>query len=96
MDREGSGKRACCNDRAKHAADLLATRTPELVLVTEGDLAHLRAYQRNIDRYVRLLRTHLSDHERRYIKKRLAEERALVAGLPEAFAAGDRVKTRST
>jgi hypothetical protein len=96
MDREGSGKRACSNDRAKHAADLLATRPPELVLVTEGDLAQLRAYQRNIDRYVRLLRTHLSDHERQYIKKRLAEERALVAGFPETFAAGNRVGAPST
>ena len=59
--------------------------------MTEGDLAHLRAHQRNIDRYVRLLRTQLSDHERQYIEKRLAEERALIAGFP-----GDRVKMPST
>ena len=64
--------------------------------MTERDLAHLRAHQRNIDRYVRLLRTHLSDHERHYIKKRLAEERAVIAGFPEAYAAGDRIKTPLT
>ena len=63
--------------------------------MTERDLAHLRAHQRNIDRYVRLLRAHLSDHERRYIEKRLAEERAVIARF-EAFAAGDRVKTLLT
>ena len=59
--------------------------------MTEGDLAHLRAHQRNIDRYVRLLRTRLSDHERQYIEKRLAEERGVIAGF-----SGDRVKTPST
>jgi 5-bromo-4-chloroindolyl phosphate hydrolysis protein len=48
--------------------------------VTERDLAHLRAHQRNVDRYVRLLRTQLSDHERRYIENRLAEARAVIAG----------------
>ena len=91
MDREGSGKRACCTGRAKHAADLLAAPAPEVVFVTEGDLAHLRAHQRNVERCVRLLRTQLSDHERQYIEKRLAEERALIAGFP-----GNQVKTPST
>jgi hypothetical protein len=77
--------------RAKDAADLVAASAPELVFVPEGDLAHLRAHRRNIDRYVRLLRTQLSDHERQYIEKRLPEERAVIAGFG-AFAAGDRVK----
>jgi hypothetical protein len=77
--------------RAKDAVDLVAASAPELVFVPEGDLAHLRAHRRNIDRYVRLLRTQLSDHERQYIEKRLAEERAVIAGFG-AFAAGDRVK----
>ena len=64
--------------------------------MTEGDLARLRAHRRNIDRYERLLRTQLSDHERQYIEKRLAEERAVIAGFPEAFAAEDRVKAPLT
>jgi hypothetical protein len=71
-------------------------RLRSLYSVTEGDLAHLRARQRNIDRYVRLLRTQLSDHERQYIEKRLVEERALIADIPAAFAAADSVKTPLT
>lgn len=39
----------------------------------------LFAHRANIDRYRRLLRTHLTDHERAFIKRRLAEEeRALL------------------
>ena len=35
-----------------------------------------QAHGRNIDRYQRLLRTHLTDLERQYIESRLLEERA--------------------
>lgn len=34
----------------------------------------LIAHQANIDRYRRLLKTHLTDHERDFIERRLAEE----------------------
>jgi hypothetical protein len=64
--------------------------------VTEGNLAHLRAHQRNVERYVRLLRTQLSDHERQYIEKRLAEARAVIADFPDAFATRESVEAQST
>jgi hypothetical protein len=33
------------------------------------------AHQANIDRYEELLRTNLTDHERRFVLRRLSEER---------------------
>ena len=45
------------------------------------NLERLRAHQRNIDRYRRLLATHLSDLERSFIQRRLNEERASVKRL---------------
>jgi hypothetical protein len=44
-------------------------------------LERLRAHQKNIDRYRRLLGTHLSDLERSYIERRLSEEQASIKGL---------------
>lgn len=35
----------------------------------------IRAHQNNINRYCRLLATHLTDHERQYVHRRIAEER---------------------
>ncbi|MBR0755597.1 hypothetical protein JQ604_25735 [Bradyrhizobium jicamae] len=50
------------------------------------NLELLRAHQKNIDRYRRLLVTHLSDLERSFIQRRLSEEQASVKGLlREAF-----------
>lgn len=50
------------------------------------NLDRLRAHQRNIDRYRRLLATHLSDLERSYIQRRLGEEQISVKQLlQEAF-----------
>jgi hypothetical protein len=43
--------------------------------------ALLRAHERNIDRYQRLLQTKLSEAEVRYLQKRLSEERLTVAML---------------
>lgn len=43
------------------------------------NLERLRAHQKNIDRYRRLLATHLSDLERSYIQRRLSEEQASYA-----------------
>lgn len=37
--------------------------------------ALIRAHQNNINRYCRLLATHLTDHEREYVHRRIAEER---------------------
>ena len=52
----------------------------------EVNLERLRAHQRNIDRYRRLLATHLSDLERSYIERRVSEEQAsLKRILREAF-----------
>jgi hypothetical protein len=56
-------------------------------------LERMRAYQKNIDRYRRLLATHLSDLERSYIERRLSEEQASMRGLlqetfPDRLSAG--------
>jgi len=48
--------------------------------------ARIRAHKTNIDRYYRLLATQLTDHERRYIYKRIAEEQALLNRLEAAQA----------
>jgi hypothetical protein len=44
-------------------------------------IARLRAHQRNIDRYQRLLQTKLSELESQYLERRLSEERFWVAML---------------
>jgi len=40
----------------------------------DADFARIRAHRNNIHRYRRLLRTRLSDLERQFIERRLAEE----------------------
>jgi hypothetical protein len=54
--------------------------------MTAVSVALTRAYQNNIDRYRRLLRTRLTDVERQFIQRRLTEELAALALLrqPEA------------
>lgn len=37
--------------------------------------ALIRAHQNNINRYCRILTTHLTGHEREYVHRRIAEER---------------------
>lgn len=59
----------------------------------EVNLERLRAHQKNIDRYHRLLATHLSDLERAYVERRLGEEqssmkRLLRETLPDRLSAG--------
>lgn len=44
--------------------------------MTDERLARLRAHDNNISRYQRLLRTNLSDLERRFLEQRLGEERS--------------------
>ena len=51
----------------------------------ETRVVRLRTHQKNIDRYVGLLETKLSDVERQYIEKRLFEERSAIAALPTAL-----------
>ena len=52
--------------------------------MTDEELARLRAHENNISRYRRLLKTNLSDLERRFLERRLREERSAVESLAEA------------
>ena len=49
--------------------------------MTDEEIARLRAHDSNISRYRRLLKTNLSDLERRYLEQRLSEERSAVKSL---------------
>ena len=49
--------------------------------MTDETLARLRAHDSNISRYRRLLKTNLSDLERRFLERRLSEERSAVESL---------------
>lgn len=56
----------------------------------DDDLARYRAHRENINRYRRLLCTQLSELERQFVQKRLAEEEAAFEAsaaqtLPSAF-----------
>jgi hypothetical protein len=53
-------------------------------MMLDEKLARLRAHRNNIHRYRRLLSTQLSDLERAYIERRLAEEQASLEALSEA------------
>jgi hypothetical protein len=47
----------------------------------EVNLERLRVHRKNVDRYRKLLSTHLSDLERAYIERRLSEERSSMQAL---------------
>jgi hypothetical protein len=49
--------------------------------MTVEKLVRLRAHESNISRYRRLLETNLSDLERRFLERRLSEERSAVESL---------------
>ena len=56
----------------------------------DQDIARIRAHRNNLSRYRRLLKTRLSDIERRFIERRLAEEQTALEALaadvfPAAF-----------
>ena len=52
----------------------------------DQDLARIRAHRNNLSRYRRLLKTKLSDIERQFIERRLAQEQtALEALAADAF-----------
>ena len=44
------------------------------------DNAVMFARRRNIERYRNLLKSYLTDHERRFVEQRLAEEQAALRG----------------
>ena len=50
-------------------------------MMLDENLARLRTHRNNIHRYRRLLATQLSDLERGYIERRLAEEQAALEAL---------------
>lgn len=47
----------------------------------DQDLARIRAHRNNLSRYRRLLKTKLSDIERQFIERRLAEEQSALEAL---------------
>jgi hypothetical protein len=56
----------------------------------DQDFARIRAHRNNLSRYRRLLKTRLSDVERQFIERRLAEEQTALEALtgdaiPAAF-----------
>lgn len=64
-------------------------------------LALLRAHRNNISRYQRLLNTELTEFERRFIERRLSEERAAIENVaastfPVAFQTPNRATESST
>lgn len=42
-------------------------------------IVRLRTYRKNVERYVRLLQTTLTEVERQYIERRLTEEQSAIA-----------------
>lgn len=51
--------------------------------MTDFHTAKMRGHRRNIERYCRLLATELTDLERQYLHKRIAEEHAQLERLKE-------------
>ncbi|UPJ67685.1 hypothetical protein [Bradyrhizobium sp. 191] len=52
-----------------------------------------RAHGRNIERYHRLLKTHLTDVERNYIECRLSQEQAALAAIDRPYQDGAHADT---
>jgi hypothetical protein len=62
------------------------TKTVRMETMFEANLARIRTHRNNIHRYRALLRTKLSDLEREFIEKRMADEQiALDALMAETF-----------
>jgi hypothetical protein len=62
------------------------TKTVRMETMFEANLARIRTHRNNIHRYRGLLRTKLSDLEREFIEKRMADEQiALDALVAETF-----------
>jgi hypothetical protein len=58
--------------------------------------AQVRGHRRNIERYCRLLATELTDLERQYLHKRIAEEHAQLERLEKSQAETGSRPSRST
>jgi hypothetical protein len=56
---------------------------------------HLRARRNNVRRYRRLLQTELTELERRYIERRLSEEKSAIESLTSSTAALQNPRTDS-
>lgn len=50
-------------------------------MMLDENLARIRAHRNNIHRYRRLLKTRLSELERHFVERRLAEEQSALDGL---------------
>jgi hypothetical protein len=62
-------------------------------MMVDEELALLRGHRSNISRYQRLLKTELTEFERRFIERRLSEERSAIEKLavfPLTFQAPNR------
>jgi hypothetical protein len=53
--------------------------------------AQVRSHRRNIERYSRLLATELTDLERQYLHRRIAEEHAQLEQLKKGGVSGKRI-----
>ena len=73
--------------RKTDATPTVGTRRPNSVPV-ELRTALIAAHQSNIDRYCRLLATELTELERAYVHRRIAEERRALDRLSDRLAAG--------
>ena len=67
----------------------------------DTELALLRTHRNNISRYQRLLKTELTEFERRFIERRLAEERSAIEKLaastfPLTFHTSSRASENAT
>jgi hypothetical protein len=67
----------------------------------DTELALLRTHRNNIGRYQRLLKTELTEFERRFIERRLAEERSAIEKLaastfPLTFHTSNRASENAT
>ena len=59
----------------------------------DENLALLRSHRNNVGRYRRLLNTNLTDLERDFIEKRLAEEKLVLDGIASTFPLSFRLPT---
>jgi hypothetical protein len=58
-------------------------------MMIDFNTARVRRHRQNIERYCRLLATELTDLERQYLHKRIAEEYAQLEGLEKAASRAD-------
>ena len=77
-------------DADNHAAiDPVAYRLAHLRREADLRAASIRSHRDNIRRYKRILGTDLTDLERQFVIRRLAEERSAIRNLAQSRAFGD-------